>query len=428
MEYKIFTLPALLTMLLGLTACKNENKAYLDNFEIIWQPVNETYFDPTFGGLDWNEVHDRYQPQIAAAESDEEFYTLINKMLFELEVSHMAVVPPGHWGLLYPTWFAEGGIGIDVRLLDGDAVITSVEPGSPGDQAGLRPSLVIQSIDGATIEQIAEERLTHLEPPYNERMKRTGITNEILSRIYGPPETYISLAYLDEQGEVHEVSVARKRRGNKSEPLDIVLPPMFLEFESKRLDNGIGYIRFNCFHQALAQEILGAIQLMHDAPGLVIDIRGNPGGDSKVGIALAEQLVKDSTLFLRAKTQDIAGDVRLDPAENIYEGPVAVLIDVMGTSGSEIFAAGIQAMGRAVIMGERSPGCVLGGDAMRLPNGATFIYPVFQISTPDGTVLEGHGVVPDIEVALDRTLLLQGIDSQLEAAIRYIGKEIRFPA
>jgi C-terminal processing protease CtpA/Prc len=48
------------------------------------------------------------------------------------------------------------------------------------------------------------------------------------------------------------------------------------------------------------------------------------------------------------------------------------------------------------------------------------MYPVEQTRTADGTVLEGRGVIPDIEVALDRALLLQGVDSQLEAAIQYI--------
>jgi C-terminal processing protease CtpA/Prc len=62
---------------------------------------------------------------------------------------------------------------------------------------------------------------------------------------------------------------------------------------------------------------------------------------------------------------------------------------------------------------------------MLLPNGATFIYPVAQETSLDGTVLEDHGVVPDIEVALDRALLLQGIDSQLEAAVRTIEQELQ---
>ncbi len=51
------------------------------------------------------------------------------------------------------------------------------------------------------------------------------------------------------------------------------------------------------------------------------------------------------------------------------------------------------------------------------------MYPVAQLSTPDGVVLEGYGVVPDIEVGLDRNMLLKGIDSQLDTAVRYIKKE-----
>jgi C-terminal processing protease CtpA/Prc len=62
---------------------------------------------------------------------------------------------------------------------------------------------------------------------------------------------------------------------------------------------------------------------------------------------------------------------------------------------------------------------------MVLPNGATFMYPEAQETTLDGTILEDHGVVPDIEVALDRTLLSQRIDSQLEAAIDYIEQELQ---
>jgi C-terminal processing protease CtpA/Prc len=60
---------------------------------------------------------------------------------------------------------------------------------------------------------------------------------------------------------------------------------------------------------------------------------------------------------------------------------------------------------------------------MHLPIGETLLYPVVQWSIPDGKVLDGEGVVPDIEVALDRGLLLQGIDSQLEAAIDYVEGE-----
>jgi len=54
---------------------------------------------------------------------------------------------------------------------------------------------------------------------------------------------------------------------------------------------------------------------------------------------------------------------------------------------------------------------------------AVVMYPVAQMAIPDSTVLEGHGVVPDIEVGLDREMLLKGIDSQLDSAVRSIEKE-----
>jgi C-terminal processing protease CtpA/Prc len=89
----------------------------------------------------------------------------------------------------------------------------------------------------------------------------------------------------------------------------------------------------------------------------------------------------------------------------------------------------MQAIGRAVIIGEQSPGGASGVDVKVLPNGALLIHPVLTFIAPDGTVLEGRGVIPDIQVGLDRELLLQGIDSQLEAALTYLEQEAeaRFP-
>lgn len=78
-----------------------------------------------------------------------------------------------------------------------------------------------------------------------------------------------------------------------------------------------------------------------------------------------------------------------------------------------------------MVIGERSPGTVLGTKTDVLPNGAFFVYPNRQYILPDGTVLEEHGVVPDIEISLDRRLLLERIDSQLDAAISYLEGEIR---
>ena len=49
----------------------------LNCFEIVWQMVNDKYFDPTFGGLDWNAVHRHYRPRITAVKDDKMFYELV---------------------------------------------------------------------------------------------------------------------------------------------------------------------------------------------------------------------------------------------------------------------------------------------------------------------------------------------------------------
>ena len=56
------------------------------SFEIVWQTVNARHFDSTFGGMDWEAIHDRYEPNISTNKSDIDFYTITNHMLFELNL------------------------------------------------------------------------------------------------------------------------------------------------------------------------------------------------------------------------------------------------------------------------------------------------------------------------------------------------------
>ena len=108
---------------------------------------------------------------------------------------------------------------------------------------------------------------------------------------------------------------------------------------------------------------------------------------------------------------------RMVIGKNVYIGPLVILIDSTSFSSSEHFSSGMQASGRALIIGECTPG---GASAMYvtvLSNGAILGYPVAELLAPDGMVLEGYGIKPDILVDLERNQLLQGIDAQLQAAI-----------
>lgn len=421
MKPRIVVLIILLSVLQGFGAYQNKNEGYLGIFETIWSKVNETYFDPSYGGLDWKEIHDRYQPKIASAENDGDFYSLVNKMLWELKVSHAAFIPPGFLAAVEPFVFAEGGIGINVRMLNGKAVITSIDPESPGHRAGLRSGFIIQAIDSIPIEQIAKQVKLDM-PPYNNRCRIAQITKGIMSRMYGAPETEVIIAYLDEDGERQEKRIVRAKRsgvavGPKGKSFYLAV-----EFEAKRLDNEIGYIRLNTLQPPLATQISTAIKSMGNVSGIIIDLRGNSGGEIE---RMPDLFLTEKTFLYLKRTRDSVTKIFSDPPDDVYKGPLVVLIDVISGSASELFAACLQALGRAVVVGERSPGSVMESDVMIFPNGAVFMYPVAQISTPDGTVLEGHGVIPDIEAGLSREMLLKGIDYQLDSALRHIKKEMQ---
>lgn len=162
---------------------------------------------------------------------------------------------------------------------------------------------------------------------------------------------------------------------------------------------------------------------MQKTEGLIIDLRGNPGGYFKTINKIVAQLIPCETYLYRLQFRDRTVRQGIKPAATVYSRPIVILIDVTSISSSEMFAACLQALGRVTIVGERSPGYLIGAQWMRLPNGLSFMHTILLPLPLDGRIVEGNGIVQDIEVALDRNKLLEGIDSQLEAAREYIRQE-----
>ncbi|PYT02331.1 MAG: hypothetical protein DMF60_21655, partial [Acidobacteria bacterium] len=113
-----------------------------ETFDIVWRTVKEKHFDPTLGGLDWNKVREQYAPLAAGAKSNGEFYNVLRQMLGELHQSHFNIIPPEAVVDDDSSEPKGGSIGIDLRLIDGQAIITRVEPGSKAASAGLRPGFI----------------------------------------------------------------------------------------------------------------------------------------------------------------------------------------------------------------------------------------------------------------------------------------------
>ncbi len=240
-----------------------------------------------------------------------------------------------------------------------------------------------------------------------------------MGHIEGPADTLVSITFLDEHDREKQVVMTRRSRG-EGQVIHEAMPPAFIEFEAKRLDGGVGYFRFNHFAPPVDTAFAEALEGMRDVRGLIFDLRCNPGGYFRVMDAMVEQLISEKTALYQFRLRDKRVERVLAPAERPYEKPVVVLIDVTSTSCSEHFAACLQAIGRATVVGERSPGYLLGADWMRLPNGLSFMHTILQPIPSDGCIVENNGVRPDVEVALTRGDLLDGRDTQLEAAVAHI--------
>jgi carboxyl-terminal processing protease len=411
-------------------------------FEIVWRTVKENHFDPTFGGTDWDAVRAEFAPQVERAASDRELHALLQRMLNRLGQSHFNIITPESIpaaedeeeddgagdggpataekkhhrpGNLLMTDRLTYGVGIDLRVIAGAAVITRVEQGSPAARAGLRPGFVLRSVDGRLVAGII--RMLEAAAVY-EPSALHQIPEEILvGFVNGEPGTSVRISYLDGLNRLRRAVLPREHLAGEMSPVFQAMPSQFFEFESRRLRGGVGYIRFNLFVAPVLDKFCSALRGMRDAPGIVLDLRGNRGGLLGLVYGLGGLLETRDVSFGTMLTR--AGSYRLEvnPQKNPYRGQLAVLIDSTTQSAGEIFAGGLEESGRAVVVGERSAGATLPSSAKELPTGAILQYAFADFVTAYGNHLEGHGVAPDVSVRLTRRSLLAGHDAQLEAAL-----------
>ncbi|HYP51642.1 MAG TPA: S41 family peptidase, partial [Pyrinomonadaceae bacterium] len=232
----------------------------------------------------------------------------------------------------------------------------------------------------------------------------------------------IKIEVLNEKDERQNLTLQRA-----AEKLEYSLPlgnfpPQPVEFETRRLENGVGYIRFNIWVMPHLAKIRAAISEMKDAPGIVFDVRGNVGGLGALAAGITGNLVTEQTSLGSLKFRAAEQRFIAYPQADSYKGKVVVLTDGGSASTSEVFAAGLQETGRARVVGETTMGAILVSLFERLPTGAIFQYAVSDYKSPKKILIEGRGVKPDVEAKLTRKSLLTGRDSQIDAAVGEIIK------
>lgn len=418
-------LPLLLAMPLwsqiATLASPQDRQLNLDTFEKVWTTIRDKHWEKNPGGLDWQAIHAEFRPKVEQAKNIDEVRGILKDMLGRLHQTHFGILPATVYeavGDLDLDAMGEGSTGIDLRVLDGQAVVTRLDPGSPAERAGVKLGWTVEAAGGVNLHAAAKALVA--DPSIPEII----FTRALLARISGPIGGRKQITFLDGEGaETKRDLELAAPRGEMARFGNLPETPVW--FESKQIGDA-GYVRFNYFLdlQRVMEDFGGAVKACQNCGGMIVDLRGNPGGIGAMAMGMAGYFLDKpgqrlGTMYMRDAQLNFAVNPRLPS----FDGPVAILVDACSASTSEIFAGGLQDLHRARIFGTRSAAAALPSVIERLPNGDGFQYAVGNYISEGGKPLEGEGVKPDAEVKLTRASLLGGRDAVVDAALDWIEKD-----
>jgi carboxyl-terminal processing protease len=414
-----------LALLFGWSAASAEVYKAVETFDAVWTIVRDSHFDKAFDRANWDRIGGELRPKAAEAKTTGELRAILADMLGRLGLSHFAVIPSTPDSAADRTNLS-GHPGFEVRLIDKQLVVTEVDREAAA--AGVKPGWIVKSVGGVDTAPALQEITASASP----QVAQVEAWRIAVTKLRGPASSPVDITFIDGSGAAVTKSIVR--RFDTGEPVTVgTLPTMFVRVSSSVATTPrgarAGVIGFNVWMAAVDREFQIAIDKFRSADGIVIDLRGNPGGLAAMIMGLSGHFLNERAILGVMTTRESeqmrfaanprrvsATGERVDP----YAGPVAILVDGLTGSASECFAGGMQSLGRARVFGQTSMGRALPALFDKLPNGDVLIHAWGDFVTGTGVRVEGRGVVPDEPVTVTRAALLEGRDPTLERALAWI--------
>jgi carboxyl-terminal processing protease len=318
----------------------------LDVFNQAWETVDKKFFDPTFNGVNWLQVKEKYRPLAEAAVDKVQMRDVLQKMMSELHTSHMSV----SGGFQF-------GTGVSYRQVDGQWLVYLIAPGSPAHHAGMEPGWILTGSEGDCF----------------------GLGSKVDVRL------------LDLREQTRSLELPCATYPAVPEAPRIVQP----------LEGGVVYMRFSSFTNDAGSWLSTQVARNLSAKAIVLDLRGNWGGEFDVFKKCIKHFYSEQKVigkFRNRKGKEFT--VKTGASKSAYPGRIFVLTDHYTGSAAEVFAQTIQETGRGIVVGQPSLGGVLGGEHFKIPNGFSLHIATWDYYTAKGVRLEGRGVKPDEPVDL----------------------------
>lgn len=343
-------------------------------FDDTWQIVKDHYLAENINGLDWQAIHDEYAPLIRNAEDADEFYGLMIDMIDQLGDEHSSFELPAMVHAEEASYTGDPDeVGIGVSYDGASYTIFEVYPGSPADKAGIKRRDRILAANGRPVPAEASWD----QPDGIDGPEGTTVRLEVQSPGEKPRTIAVERAPIDTGS-----SAAVYRLASAPQIGYIFLPTFDVEGIDQQVENGIA-------------------MLLDAAPleGLIVDVRGNPGGSDAIRQQITGQFVVGVGGHFRGREETVDDAIEASPLyDRLKAIPLAVLVDSNSHSAAEIFAASIQSLERGVIVGKPSAGNVERIYSHDLADGSLLWLAEEDFEYADGDQIEGHGVTPDVLV------------------------------
>jgi carboxyl-terminal processing protease len=403
-----------------------DNAVAVATFDSVWSIVRQTYVDTAFVSSTWNSAHASLRPRALAITTRAGLDSLLGDMLGRIHDSHFYLIPASVASeVKSDDDGGNGTTGMSVRIVGDGALVWRVENGSPAALAGIRPGQSVRRVNDRIVRESVKKVMSLADAP---RQRALSDLDFKLNGPLSPPagdSVHVSLVGIDGKS-FERTLVAIPKKGTISKFGN--LPPIAgVVNVDRRLAGGThcaaGIVGFNIWLPILAPELEQAVRNLADCDGIVIDLRGNPGGVGAMVMGFGGFFVPSPVSLGTMRTRDLTLNFAINPrrvGSGPYGGPVAILVDAMSASTSEIFATGMQRIGRARVFGQKSAAAALPALMNGLPSGDVFVHAVADFTDPRGGRIEGAGVIPDEIVPLTEADLSRNIDAPLEAAVKWI--------
>jgi carboxyl-terminal processing protease len=234
--------------------------------------------------------------------------------------------------------------------------------------------------------------------------------SEIVTKVKGKEGTTVHLTIIrDGETDYLELDVERRQ---------IETPTVTYEM----YDNEIGYIQIKEFDEVTTDQFIEALDAVKaaDAKGLILDLRGNPGGSLPVVVEIARNILPEGRIVY---TEDKYGEQEeyTCDGKNELQIPLVVLVNGNSASASEILAGAIKDYNKGTLIGTTTFGKGIVQRVLPLTDGTAMKLTISAYYTPNGNNIHGIGIEPDIECELDTEAYYEeGTDNQLERALEEV--------